>query len=185
MNNSYSTKPCLVETRQGFSVLYNEKPLYSKYAPKDSILKIVNNLDILPNTLILCFSPVLGYGLEELLAKLPENCFILALEKDKVLYDFSLTESESLVKNAIEYINNNIDKPLTTKIIADALFISHTHLGHAFSDAMNCGIMHYVQIKKIYRAKDLIKQGKAVSLYGLFVGILQVISATILIGILL
>ena len=33
--------------------------------------------------------------------------------------------------------------------------------------------------------KDLIKQGKAVSLYGLFVGILQVISATILIGILL
>ena len=33
--------------------------------------------------------------------------------------------------------------------------------------------------------KDLIKQGKAVSLYGLFVGILQVISAIILIGILL
>ena len=64
-----------------------------------------------------------------------------------------------LVKNAIEYINNNIDKPLTTKIIADALFISHTHLGHAFSSAMNCGIMHYVQIKKIYRAQELIKQG--------------------------
>ncbi len=105
MNNSYSIKPCLVETRQGFSVLYNEKPLYSKYAPKDSILKIVNNLEILPNTLILCFSPVLGYGLEELLAKLPENCFILALEKDKALYDFSLTESESLVKNAIQQKN--------------------------------------------------------------------------------
>ena len=105
MNNSYSTKPCLVETRQGFSVLYNEKPLYSKYAPKDSILKIVNNLEILPNTLILCFSPVLGYGLEELLAKLPENSFILALEKDKALYDFSLTESESLVKNAIPQKN--------------------------------------------------------------------------------
>ena len=105
MNNSYSTKPCLVETRQGFSVLYNEKPLYSKYAPKDSILKIVNNLEILPNTLILCFSPVLGYGLEELLAKLPENSFILALEKDKALYDFSLTENESLVKNAIPQKN--------------------------------------------------------------------------------
>ena len=105
MNNSNTTKPCLVETRQGFSVLYNDKPLYSKYAPKDSILKIVNNFEILPNTLILCFSPVLGYGLEELLAKLPENCFILALEKDKTLYDFSLTESESLVKNAIPQKN--------------------------------------------------------------------------------
>ena len=33
--------------------------------------------------------------------------------------------------------------------------------------------------------KDLIKQGKSVSLYGLFVGILQIVSATILIGILL
>lgn len=33
--------------------------------------------------------------------------------------------------------------------------------------------------------KDLIKQGKSVSLYGLFVGILQVITATVLIGILL
>lgn len=64
-----------------------------------------------------------------------------------------------LVKSAIEYINDNIDKPLTTKSIADALFISHTHLGHAFSKAMNGGIMHYVQIKKIYRAKELIKQG--------------------------
>jgi AraC-like DNA-binding protein len=64
-----------------------------------------------------------------------------------------------LVKKAIEYINNNIDKPLNTKIIADALFVSHTHLGHAFSSAMNVGIMHYVQIKKVYRAKELIKQG--------------------------
>lgn len=33
--------------------------------------------------------------------------------------------------------------------------------------------------------KDLIKQGKSVSLYGLFVGILQVVSAVVLIGILL
>ena len=33
--------------------------------------------------------------------------------------------------------------------------------------------------------KDLIKQGKSVSLYGLFIGTLQVITATVLIGILL
>ena len=64
-----------------------------------------------------------------------------------------------LVKSAIEYINDNIDKPLTTQTIADALFISHTHLGHAFSHVMNGGIMHYVQIKKIYKAQELLKQG--------------------------
>ena len=33
--------------------------------------------------------------------------------------------------------------------------------------------------------RDLIKQGKAVSLYGLFIGSLQIITAIILIGILL
>ena len=33
--------------------------------------------------------------------------------------------------------------------------------------------------------KDLIKQGKSVSLYGLFVGIIQIVSAVTLIGILL
>lgn len=65
-----------------------------------------------------------------------------------------------LVKSAIDYINNNIDKPLTTKIIADALFVSNTHLGHVFSQTMNGGIMHYVQIKKIYRAQELIRSGK-------------------------
>ena len=33
--------------------------------------------------------------------------------------------------------------------------------------------------------KDLIKQGKSVSLYGLFIGTVQIISAVVLIGILL
>ena len=80
------------------------------------------------------------------------------------IYEEEFTENQKtfvspLVKNAIEFINNNIDKPLTTKIIADALFVSHTHLGHAFSKAMNGGLMHYVQIKKIYRAQQLIRQG--------------------------
>ena len=64
-----------------------------------------------------------------------------------------------LIKSAIEYINENIDKPLTTKIIADALFVSNTHLGHVFSSVMNGGIMHYVQIKKIYKAQELLKKG--------------------------
>lgn len=102
MNNPSTTKPCLVETRQGFSVFYQNKPLYSKYAPKDSILKVIDNLQILPNTLILCFSPVLGYGLQELLNKAPEDSFILALEKDKNLYDFSLNCTESLLPPILE-----------------------------------------------------------------------------------
>ena len=128
MNNSNISKPCLVETRQGFSVSYQEKPLYSKYAPKDSIKKLIDNLTILPNTLILCFSPVLGYGLEELLGKLLENCFILALEKDKNLYDFSLSSQESLVSNFLNktssFLYMNADNPIQIAKLVNGIDIT-------------------------------------------------------------
>lgn len=42
------------------------------------------------------FSPLLGYGLEDLLQKLPKNCFALGIEIDKNLYDFSISQKESL-----------------------------------------------------------------------------------------
>lgn len=64
-----------------------------------------------------------------------------------------------IVKSAIEYIKANLDKPLTVDSIANALFISKTHLGHIFSQTMNSGIMRYVNIKRAYKARDLLKQG--------------------------
>ena len=105
MNNNYS-KPCLVEARQGFSVLYNNKPLYSKYNPEEPIKKIIDKLTILPNTLVICFSPLLGYGLAELFNKLPESCHVLCIEYDSQLFDFSLTCEKSLLKSFLNSKNN-------------------------------------------------------------------------------
>ena len=62
-------KPCLVNTSQGFSILYKEKYLYSKYNPSKAIIQKINELNILPGTIFLCFSPVLSYGLKELTEK--------------------------------------------------------------------------------------------------------------------
>lgn len=116
MSNISSTQPCLVETRQGFSVLYENKYLYSKYSPKESIKKVIDNLTILPNTLILCFSPVLGYGLEKLFSILPENTFVIGIERDKNLYDFSKSSSESIIPSLLETKENflyiNFESPL-------------------------------------------------------------------------
>lgn len=116
MSNIISTQPCLVETRQGFSVLYENKYLYSKYSPKESIKKVIDNLTILPNTLILCFSPVLGYGLEKLFSILPENTFVIGIERDKNLYDFSKSSSESIIPSLLETKENflyiNFESPL-------------------------------------------------------------------------
>lgn len=86
-------KPCIVQTNQGFSVSYKGKFLYSKYNPTKAILQTINNLQLLPQTLILCISPVLNYGLQELSQKLPENCLLLGCEADSNLSTF---EQENL-----------------------------------------------------------------------------------------
>jgi len=85
-------EPCLVETSQGFSVKYKEKFLYSKYNPAKAICQKISELQILPGTLFLGFSPVLSYGVKEFCEKLPENCLLLLCEADKTLWNFENKE---------------------------------------------------------------------------------------------
>ena len=106
MENIIDRKPCLVTAAQGFSVSYNNKLLYSKYSPDKAILQTVMSLNLLPGTLILCLSPVLPYGLFELIQKLPQNCLLLGIEADSELLEFIKTsESESTIKAEWQKIN--------------------------------------------------------------------------------
>ena len=82
-----TNKPCLVETRQGLSVLYENRFLYSKYNPAANIERLVDTLEFKNDTLILCFSPILGYGLNKLAEKLPTGCFMLIIEANKDLLE--------------------------------------------------------------------------------------------------
>ena len=95
MEEKLNQKPCgilKIETPQGFSLSYKEHLLYSKYNPKKNIVSAVENLQLLPDTILLCCSPVLDYGIPELLQKLPENCLLILCEAEKELFDYSLTE---------------------------------------------------------------------------------------------
>lgn len=96
-------KPCLVQTKQGFSVSYKERLLYSKYDPQKNIINLINNLEVLDGTIFLIFSPCLFYGINELKNKLTDNCLIIACEKDESLYDFSKEYYTSL-KNEIPFL---------------------------------------------------------------------------------
>lgn len=98
MTDIQSEKPCPVQTAQGFSVIYKNRFLYSKYAPQKAVLQAVESLQLLPGTFILCCSPCAGYALHELLLKLPKDCFVLCVENDESLYNFSL--QQALVRNA-------------------------------------------------------------------------------------
>ena len=88
-DNALIEKPCQVPARQGFSVLYKEKYLYSKYNPQQALKNYIEKLHILPETLILAYSPAAWFCLDDLQKILPENCFILGIEFDENLYEFS------------------------------------------------------------------------------------------------
>ena len=85
--------PLLVPTEKGSSVLYKDKLLYSKYNPSKTLCEHIKALSILPNTLVLCASPVLDYGIQALLDKLPSNSFILCIQPDLLLFDFAKSHS--------------------------------------------------------------------------------------------
>lgn len=65
----------------------------------------------------------------------------------------------ALVKNAIEYISSHIHENLTIENIAEALFVSPSHLSHLFSDTMHTSIMRYVRMKKMYIAQQYLLKG--------------------------
>lgn len=125
--------PCLLQNERGVCVLYKERYLYSKYDPSKSIKNIISNLSINPNTLVLIFSPVLWYGLDDLLLKLQNEtnsqnsesfnikpgCQIAAIEYDDQLYQLAkkqlpenlqdkiLLFSKNEIKNYLNFINTS------------------------------------------------------------------------------
>ncbi|MGP1459484.1 MAG: 6-hydroxymethylpterin diphosphokinase MptE-like protein [Treponema sp.] len=96
MAQSQENNPCLAETAQGFSVKYKGRFLYSKYNPQAAILRAVSQLQVLPDTLILCCSPCLCYGVQELAAALPENCLLVGCERDERLFSFAQKYARNL-----------------------------------------------------------------------------------------
>ncbi|UTC63103.1 motility associated factor glycosyltransferase family protein [Treponema sp. OMZ 787] len=90
-------KPELIPIDSGFSVLYKGKYLYSKRSPQKNILQLVSSIAVKSETLVLCVSPVLGYGLKELLEKLPHNSFLLGLEADEELMSFSTSQIDKAI----------------------------------------------------------------------------------------
>ncbi len=83
-------EPELVTTGSSFTVKYKGKFLYSSKNPIGNVLRLVSNLTIRDRTLIFVPGAGLGYGLKELLEKLPPDCYILCVEADQKLMDLFL-----------------------------------------------------------------------------------------------
>lgn len=85
-------EPLLKETGRGFTVLYQDKHLYSRYNPARQIEKQCRDIVLEKETLYLLASPLLGLGITILQEKLPECSEIFSIEKDENLLRLSLQE---------------------------------------------------------------------------------------------
>lgn len=88
---------------------------------------------------------------------------MLALRFGKEAQDTPKTEIPAVVQSAVRYVRDNLDKPIDTASLAQALFVSKTYLGHIFAKTMNISLMRYVRMKKMYRAREHLKRGASVT----------------------
>lgn len=102
-------RPLLVDTGSGLTIRYFGRNLYSAVAPKPAAERRAASLEIAPQTLLFVPSPLLFYGIEPLLARLPANVHLLCVEADQKLMRLSIRHAEqSLLHHAkITYLRTD------------------------------------------------------------------------------
>ncbi len=80
------TTPRIVTAPNGeMNIQIGSKTLYSRYNPRGSSERIVNQIEILNRTIYMIPSPLLGYGIKDLLDRIPEDSLVLAIEAEQDL----------------------------------------------------------------------------------------------------
>jgi hypothetical protein len=78
-------KPRLEAASNGYQVHYRGRRLYAAHDPRGGAVRRATAAEIQPQTLVIVASPLLGYGLHELLGICPPDAVVLAVELDPVL----------------------------------------------------------------------------------------------------
>ncbi len=86
-----SQRPLLVDAGRGLTIKYREKLLYSSVAPQQAAAQRARKTPLAEKTLIFVPSLGLGYGLSELLDRLPAGCHVLCVETDQLLMRCALS----------------------------------------------------------------------------------------------
>ena len=74
------------------------------------------------------------------------------------------------ISKAVEYIHQNVDKPVSVEQLAEMVLMSRTRFCSAFRDVMHLSPLQYAKSVKLDRAHTLIKQGKKACEAGYLVG---------------
>ena len=79
------TKPRLEETGRGLTVRVEDRYLYSRYNPESRAVQAAQTASISNNCIYFVPSPLLGYGLSQLVERIPDNSIILSIEESQEL----------------------------------------------------------------------------------------------------
>lgn len=80
------------------------------------------------------------------------------------------TEVDPLIQKITEYVERNIEKPITLSEMSRELFVSTSTLSHRFSEYMNMPLNRFIAVKKMHRADELMREGLSASEVSRLVG---------------
>ena len=85
------------------------------------------------------------------------NRLALSAPKPRTIKD----DSSDLVSQVLTYINEHFSEELTLESIAGKFYVSKYHLSHAFSSEVGVSIYHYIILKRLTSACQMLLDGKA------------------------
>lgn len=91
-------KPLLVDAGRGFCIYWQERPLYPVQDPQVKLIEKVLRTSWQPETLVFIPSPLLYYGLPELLQNLPPRVFLLTYEHEAALRQLAPLPADPRIK---------------------------------------------------------------------------------------
>ena len=61
--------------------------------------------------------------------------------------------AEQMMKNAIEYIEENISRPISMRLVADYVGLSYNYFSKLFKEHTQCHFAHYIHLRRIELSK--------------------------------
>jgi 6-hydroxymethylpterin diphosphokinase MptE-like len=122
--------PLLIDTGRGFSILFKDRYLYNSSNPMQRAVLKASKTVFQSDTLYFLSSPLLFYGLSELITNLPAGSHIICFEISDDLHEISK-----------KYIPDNVSKSKSVS------FIDNTNIENVLNKISELGIWNYRRVK--------------------------------------
>ena len=84
-------RPEVVAGKDGYVVRYRSRNLYSRERPREQAERKARGLRIETRMLLVVPSPLLSYGISDLLERCDDSVYLLFIEKDPLLFDLMIS----------------------------------------------------------------------------------------------